>query len=167
MMLKREPLSLRDLVAQAASAAEPTAHDRKIDLTVTCPDSGDVVGDEQRLAQVIDNLLSNALKFTPPGGSVAVTVETKPDTVLVEVADTGFGISDEEQQRLFTRFFRTDTAMKRAIQGTGLGLSIVKAIVEGHGGTISVQSAEGEGATFRVALPTAAPITNEPIEAAA
>ena len=167
MMLKREPLSLRDLVAQAVSAAEPIAHDRKIDLTVTCPDSGDVVGDEQRLGQVIDNLLSNGLKFTPPGGSVAVTVTTKPDTVLIEVADTGFGISDEEQQRLFTRFFRTDAAMKRAIQGTGLGLSIVKAIVEGHGGTISVQSAEGEGATFRVELPTAASIRNEPIKAAA
>lgn len=167
MMLKREPLSVRELVAQAVTAAEPTAHDRKIDLTVTSRDSGDVVGDEQRLAQVIDNLLSNALKFTPPGGSVSVNVTKERDRVLVEVADTGFGISDEEQQRLFTRFFRTDQAMKRSIQGTGLGLSIVKAIVEGHGGTITVQSAEGEGATFRVALPTAASITNEPIKAAA
>jgi signal transduction histidine kinase len=167
MMLKRDLLSLRELVAQAVSAAEPTAQDRKIDLTLTAPDNGYVVGDEQRLAQVVDNLLSNALKFTPPGGSVAVSVTTMEDTVLLEVADTGFGISSDEQERLFTRFFRTDAAMKRAIQGTGLGLSIVKAIVEGHGGTISVESAEGEGATFRVALPTATSIPNEPIKAAA
>jgi signal transduction histidine kinase len=167
MMLKRDLLSLRELVGQAVSAAEPTAQDRKIDLTLTSPDNGYVVGDEQRLAQVVDNLLSNALKFTPPGGSVAVSVTTMDDTVLIEVADTGFGISSDEQERLFTRFFRTDAAMKRAIQGTGLGLSIVKAIVEGHGGTISVESAEGEGATFRVALPTATSITNEPIKAAA
>jgi signal transduction histidine kinase len=167
MTLAHEPLSLRELVAQAVSAAAPTAHDRKIDLTFSCRDGGDVVGDEQRLAQVVDNLLSNALKFTPPGGSVSVTLLKDGDTVLVEVADTGFGISADEQQRLFTRFFRTQAAMKRAIQGTGLGLSIAKAIVEGHGGTISVESVEGEGATFRVALPTAAAVTAEPIEAAA
>jgi signal transduction histidine kinase len=98
---------------------------------------------------------------------VDVSVTTVNDKVLVEVADSGFGISDEEQERLFTRFFRTDAAVKRAIQGTGLGLSIVKAIVEGHGGTISVESAEGEGSTFRVALPIAASITTEPITAAA
>ena len=96
-----------------------------------------------------------------------MTVENDGTTVLVEVADTGFGISADEQQRLFTRFFRTETAVKRAIQGTGLGLSIVKAIVEGHGGTISVESAEGQGATFRVALPSAIAVTTEPFEAAA
>ncbi|MDX6435403.1 MAG: hypothetical protein QOK34_237, partial [Gaiellaceae bacterium] len=167
MTLEHEPLELRELVENAVAAAAPTAGSRSIDLTFTCRDDGDVLGDEQRLAQVVDNLLSNALKFTPPGGSVTVTLERDRDTVLVEVADTGFGISPDDQQRLFTRFFRTETAVKRAIQGTGLGLSIVKAIVEGHGGTIGVESAGGQGATFRVALPSATPVTNEPIEAAA
>ena len=167
MTLEREPLNLRELVENAVSAAAPIAKRRSIDLTFICDDGADVVGDDQRLAQVIDNLLSNALKFTPPGGSVDVTVENDGTTVLVEVADTGFGISADEQQRLFTRFFRTETAVKRAIQGTGLGLSIVKAIVEGHGGTISVESAEGQGATFRVALPSAIAVTTEPFEAAA
>jgi signal transduction histidine kinase len=167
MTLEHEPLSLRELVENAVSAAAPTAQSQSIDLTITCRDDGDVVGDDQRLAQVIDNLLSNALKFTPPGGSVNVTVTTNRDRVLVEVADSGLGIPADEQEQLFTRFFRTDTAVKRAIQGTGLGLSIVKAIVEGHGGTITVESAEGEGATFRVALPAAAAVTTKPLEAVA
>jgi signal transduction histidine kinase len=167
MTLEREPLELRGLVENAVSAAAPTAQSQSIDLTFTCRDVGGVFGDEQRLAQVVDNLLSNALKFTPPGGSVTVTLERDRDTVLVEVADTGFGISRDEQERLFTRFFRTENAVKRAIQGTGLGLSIAKAIVEGHGGTISVESAEGRGASFRVALPSAVAATSEPYEAAA
>ena len=98
---------------------------------------------------------------------MTVTLERDRNIAVVEVADTGFGISADDQQRLFTRFFRTETAVKRAIQGTGLGLSIAKAIVEGHGGTIGVESVGGNGATFRVALPSAMAVTNEPIEAAA
>jgi signal transduction histidine kinase len=167
MELERAPLVLRELIENAVSAAVPTAQTRSIDLTFACHDAGNVVGDDQRLAQVVDNLLSNALKFTPPGGSVAVTLRKDGNTVLVEVADTGFGISPEEQERLFTRFFRTESAVKQAIQGTGLGLSIAKAIVEGHGGTIGVESADGKGATFRVALPSAMAVTTAPIEAAA
>jgi signal transduction histidine kinase len=167
MELERAPLVLRELIENAVSAAVPTAQARSIDLTFACHDAGNVVGDDQRLAQVVDNLLSNALKFTPPGGSVAVTLRKDGNTVLVEVADTGFGISPDEQDRLFTRFFRTESAVKRAIQGTGLGLSIAKAIVEGHGGTIGVESADGKGATFRVALPSAMAGATAPIEAAA
>jgi signal transduction histidine kinase len=167
MTLEREPLELRELVENAVSAAAPTAQSRSIDLTFTCGDGGEVVGDDQRLAQVVDNLLSNALKFTPAGGSVSVTLRRDGNTVLVEVADTGFGISPDEQERLFTRFFRTETAVKQAIQGTGLGLSIAKAIVEGHGGTIGVESADGKGATFRVALPSTMAVTTKPYEAAA
>ena len=167
MTLEREPLELQELIENAVSAAAPTAASRSIDLTFTCRDGGEVLGDGQRLGQVVDNLLSNALKFTPPGGSVTVTLHKDRDTVVVEVADTGFGISSDDQERLFTRFFRTETAVKRAIQGTGLGLSIAKAIVEGHGGTIGVESVDGKGATFRVALPSAMAVTNKQIEAAA
>jgi signal transduction histidine kinase len=164
MTLKSDRLRLRDLCEQAVSAAAPTAQTRSIELAFVCHDDGNVIGDPQRLAQVIDNLLSNALKFTPPLGTVTLSVLRDADDVIVEVADTGLGISPEEQERLFTRFFRTEAAREQAIQGTGLGLSIVKAIVEGHHGTISVESAEGRGATFRVVLPAAVAVETEELQ---
>jgi signal transduction histidine kinase len=88
-------------------------------------------------------------------------------TVVIEVSDTGLGISPADQKKLFTRFFRTEAAMRKAIKGTGLGLSIVKAIVEGHGGEITVESAEGKGATFRIVLPLAAAVGSQPVKEAA
>jgi signal transduction histidine kinase len=112
-----------------------------------------VTGDRARLAQVIDNLLSNALKFTPPGGRIRVRAEIAGGEALVEVADDGPGIGPDDQARLFERFFRTEAAVANAIQGTGLGLAIAKMMVEAHGGAIAVESAEGAGATFRVRLP--------------
>ncbi|MGZ8696785.1 MAG: sensor histidine kinase, partial [Gaiellaceae bacterium] len=130
-------------------------------------DNADVIGDKQRLAQVIDNLLSNALKFTPSSGSVGISVIAREATVLIEVKDSGIGISAADQKKLFTRFFRTEAAMRKAVKGTGLGLSIVKVIVEGHGGAITVESAEGKGATFRIVLPLAASVTSQPVEEAA
>jgi len=112
-----------------------------------------VLGDRSRLAQVLDNVLSNALKFTPPGGRVAVGVAVTGDGVVTEVADTGMGMTPEEQERLFQRFFRTAEATRQAIQGTGLGLTISKGIVEAHRGAISVESAKGLGTRFRIILP--------------
>jgi signal transduction histidine kinase len=103
---------------------------------------------------VVDNLLSNAIKFTPAGGSVTARLLTQGERVVIEIADTGMGMAATDQEGLFTRFFRTESARKNAIQGTGLGLSIVKAIVDAHGGEITVESAEGEGTTFRVYIPT-------------
>jgi signal transduction histidine kinase len=116
---------------------------------------------------VIDNLLSNALKFTPPNGSIGISVIARHDKVVIEVADSGIGISAADQTKLFIRFFRTEAAVRKAIKGTGLGLSIVKAIVEGHGGEISVESAEGKGATFRIVLPLAAAVGSQPVKEAA
>jgi signal transduction histidine kinase len=153
MTLDRQPLDLADLVQHAVEAALPAASEREINITVV-PCTGAIVrGDSQRLEQVLDNLLSNALKFTPRNGSVDVRVSTKRDEVVLEVADSGIGIPASAQLELFTRFFRTDAAIASAIQGTGLGLSIVKAIVEGHGGGVGAESVEGEGATFRITLP--------------
>jgi two-component system, OmpR family, phosphate regulon sensor histidine kinase PhoR len=106
-----------------------------------------------RLAQLVDNLISNAIKFTPKGGRVDVRVAACEDTVVIEVRDTGLGISPEEQGRLFDRFFRTQAATDNAIAGTGLGLSIAKAIVDAHRGSIGVESVEGRGTTFHVELP--------------
>jgi signal transduction histidine kinase len=111
--------------------------------------------DPTRLAQLLDNLLSNAIKFTPDGGAVTVTVAGRGgDGVHLEVADTGVGIPEAEQARLFERFFRASTAA--VARGTGLGLSIVKSIAEAHGGTVAVRSAPGVGTTFLVDLPAQA-----------
>jgi signal transduction histidine kinase len=165
--LEKDLVSIPELLDQAVAAALPAAADRHIDITVHARDDAEVIGDKQRLAQVLDNLLSNALKFTPSGGSVGISVIAHEDTVLLEVEDSGIGISAADQKKLFTRFFRTEAAMRKAIKGTGLGLSIVKAIVEGHGGEITVESAEGQGATFRIALPLAASVASLPVEEAA
>jgi signal transduction histidine kinase len=114
-----------------------------------------LVGDRGRLAQVLDNLVSNALKFTPEGGTVQVRTSAHEEHVVLEVEDTGIGIPQDDQPRLFDRFFRSAVAEDQAIPGTGLGLAIVKAIVEAHSGRISISSREGVGTTFRVELPLA------------
>ncbi len=165
--LEKDLVSIPELLDQAVAAALPAAADRQIDMTVHVRDDADVIGDKQRLAQVIDNLLSNALKFTPSNGSVGISAIAGEDTVLIEVKDSGIGISAADQKKLFTRFFRTEAAMRKAIKGTGLGLSIVKAIVEGHGGEITVESAVDKGATFRIVLPLAASVASQPVEEAA
>ena len=112
-----------------------------------------MIGDRGRLGQVLDNLVSNALKFTNEGGSVDVNVTSSNGEAILEVRDTGIGIRKGEQAQLFDRFFRSSEATERAIPGTGLGLTIVKAIVERHEGTIEVESAAGKGTTMRVRLP--------------
>jgi signal transduction histidine kinase len=164
--LEKDFVDVSELLDEAIAAALPTAADRQIDMTLHAGDIAHVIGDRQRLAQVFDNLLSNALKFTPPNGSVVVSMFARDTTVLVEVSDTGLGISPADQKKLFTRFFRTETAMQKEIKGTGLGLSIVKAIVEGHGGEITVESAEGKGATFTIVLPLAAAVVPQPVKEA-
>jgi signal transduction histidine kinase len=119
--------------------------------------SGDtaVFGESGRLGQLLDNLVSNAVKFTPDGGSVSVSVKAENGAVVLEVADCGIGIPESERARLFERFFRASTAVSRQIPGTGLGLHIAQAIVDAHGGRITVSSVVGEGTTFRVELPPA------------
>jgi len=165
--LEKDLVSVPELLDQAVAAALPAAADRQIDVTVHARDEAEVIGDKQRLAQVLDNLLSNALKFTPTGGSVGISVIAREDTVLIEVEDSGIGISAADQKKLFTRFFRTEAAVRKAIKGTGLGLSIVKAIVEGHGGQITVESAENKGAAFRIVLPLATAVASQPVKEAA
>ena len=109
--------------------------------------------DAGRLGQVLDNLVSNALKFTPSGGSVMVSAGNGNGKVRLEVTDTGIGVPHEEIGQLFSRFYRASTATRREIPGTGLGLVIARAIVEAHGGTISLESIEGEGTRVAVTLP--------------
>ena len=167
LSLLEEDVGLATVAEECVAAVRPTALTRQIELTLVTSGTTRVLGDRQRLAQVLDNLLSNALKFTPEGGSVAVRVTGGSDEVVVTVADTGIGVADSEQDQLFGRFFRTTAAMKSALQGTGLGLSIARAIVEAHGGEIGVTSRVGEGSTFRVALPAAASLAEDEHAAAA
>jgi signal transduction histidine kinase len=146
-------IELVGLVKESVDAARPAADAKGINLELTAGVVAVVEADRLRLAQVFDNLLSNAIKFTPAGGRVAVRVLAVGKRAVVEVSDSGMGISAEDQLLLFTRFFRSAAANQRAIQGTGLGLAITKAIVDSHGGAIRVRSDVGQGATFSVELP--------------
>jgi signal transduction histidine kinase len=144
---------LDQLVREAVEAARPLAAEHEVGLELDVEGGAELIGDRARLAQILDNLIANAVKFTPPGGHIEVRTFRGADVVVVEVADTGIGISDEDQDRLFQRFFRAEGAILHSIEGTGLGLAIVKAIVDAHGGELSVESISGQGTTFRIALP--------------
>jgi signal transduction histidine kinase len=153
LAIEFDEIDLAQLVSEAVEGARPAARANGIDLRASIAPRARIVGDRARLAQVLDNLITNALKFTPGGGSVSVSVAERGGQATIEVADTGLGISREDQARLFERFFRTSRATEGAIPGTGLGLTITKAIVERHGGKISVESTEGAGTTMRVEIP--------------
>jgi signal transduction histidine kinase len=153
--LEKSPFELIGLLTEAVDAALPAAEAKDIAIQLNADHVAEVDADRARLAQVFDNLISNAIKFTPPGGRIDVRAVGRHDHVHIEIADSGMGISAEDQPRLFRRFFRTSTANEQAIQGTGLGLAIVKAIVDGHGGRVTVESEVGSGTTFCVELPLA------------
>jgi PAS domain S-box-containing protein len=146
-------VDLGELARSAVEAAEPNAKVGGVQLHLHVDETTPVRCDPDRIGQVFDNLLTNAVKFTPAGGDVDIRVAPAADSVTIEVADTGIGIPNAEQQQLFTRFFRASTATDRAIPGIGLGLTIVRAIVDAHRGTVSVSSVEGKGTTFRISLP--------------
>ena len=154
---------LTELAQTALEGARPQAEKGGIELTLDASGEQLVDGDPHRLAQVVENLVSNAIKFTPSGGRVAVKVERTAAAVALEVADTGIGIERDDLGRLFDRMYRADEAERRHIQGTGLGLTIVKAIVDAHEATIAVSSEPGVGTTFRVELPVrSAPEPHDP-----
>lgn len=129
------------------------ADEKKLTLKVEAAEPVQVEGDPSRLQQVVVNLLDNAIKYTPQGGAVSVTVRAEADKAVLTVTDTGIGISEEGQSQIFERFYRTDKARSRKLGGIGLGLSIVKSIGAAHGGRVTVQSTEGAGSTFRFEIP--------------
>ena len=153
--LELSELDLGALVAESAEAAKPAAVAKEIELAFAADPAPPMPGDRTRLGQLVDNLISNAVKFTPNGGRVGIRLRAQGARATLEVADSGIRIAPSEQARLFDRFFRASSATARAIPGTGLGLVISKAIAEAHDGTISVESREGAGTTFRVELPLA------------
>jgi len=146
-------VDLASLAAESVETARPIAEEKSISLTLATSPLPLLAGDRARLAQLLDNLISNAIKFTPEGGRVDVRASVSRGNAVVEVRDTGMGIPVEEQEHVFESFFRTSRATDEAIQGTGLGLAISKAIVHAHGGRITLASSEGEGATFHVSIP--------------
>jgi PAS domain S-box-containing protein len=151
--LALEPLDVRDVARDAVEAARPSAEEKGIELSLSLDGRLPVQADRARLGQLLDNLLTNAIKFTAEGGRVDVSAARAESHAVVAVSDSGIGIPEEEQRDLFTGFFRSAAATERAIPGTGLGLAIARTIVEAHGGSIDVASAEGAGATFTVRLP--------------
>ena len=153
LALDLQEVDLNELAATCVESARPAAGAREIELTLSRGSTRRIQGDPTRLEQMMDNLISNAIKFTPVGGRVAVRTASNVDHALFEVSDTGPGISGPDQVHLFDRFFRTRDAIDRAIKGTGLGLAITKAIVDAHRGTITVDSGVGRHSTFRVQLP--------------
>lgn len=148
------PLELEPLVHDLVSELMVLAEDQQILLTRESQPVPLVLGDRERLQQLLINLLDNAIRYTSPGGSVVVRMGLKEDYVAIAVEDTGVGIGPEHLSRLFDRFYRTDASRVKNSGGTGLGLPIVKEIAEAHRGTVTVQSEIGKGSVFTLLLPT-------------
>ena len=162
LTLQIEDVDLGGLAAECVEAAQPTADGNRIRLNLNRGLSEPLRADPIRLAQMMDNLVSNAIKFTPVDGHVTVSTTVRGGEAVFEVADSGIGVATVDQAQLFDRFFRTRAAVARATPGTGLGLTITKAIVDAHGGSIDVTSAVGVGTTFRVRLPLSHASLDEP-----
>jgi len=153
--LQNEPVRLAAIAQDSVDGMRPWALEKKVRLELDADPAPETLGDRRRLGQVLDNLLSNAIKFTDEGGAVTVEVRGDGDTATIVVADTGIGIPADEQGHVFSRFYRTRSASELALPGTGLGLPITRALVDQHGGTIELESVEGEGTRVTVTLPVA------------
>jgi two-component system phosphate regulon sensor histidine kinase PhoR len=150
------PLSV--LLEECASQFADAASARRIGLEICpCDETLTARADEEGVRTILNNLVDNAIKYTPPEGSVRVSFASQGDFVTLEVRDTGIGIALKDQARVFERFYRVDKARSREVGGTGLGLSIVKHLAQAFGGSVGLESQPGKGATFRVSLPQGAP----------
>jgi signal transduction histidine kinase len=158
LLVCKRPIDLDVIVHACVASYTDRCRALSIDLDSRVERAA-VVGDPERLAQVVDNLLSNAVRYTDPGGRVAVTLETGGDEVVVTVADSGIGIAPKQRARIFDRFWRSPEARERTADGSGVGLAVVSELVDVHDGRVAVESEPGRGTTFSVFLPAWAPTT--------
>ncbi len=154
--LERVPVNLSEVVRLVVADLFSRAEGNGIEIDVDVPDNAPIAGVHADLEAVVKNLVSNAVKYNRVGGKVSVGLRTVGGARILTVADSGIGIRQQDLPRIFERFYRVDTARSRETGGTGLGLSIVRHAVERHSGTVQVESALGEGTTFRVTLPIGA-----------
>ncbi|KKK62977.1 hypothetical protein LCGC14_2998940 [marine sediment metagenome] len=160
--IKRSVFDLDAVVGECVQTARPTAEQKEIELKLDTDPVAEYSGDRDRVGQLFDNLLSNAIKYTPDKGRVALRSRLEDNQVRFEVQDTGVGLSEEDCQRVFEKFYRVGKD-KNMAAGTGLGLPLAKHIVEDvHGGSLSAESTLGEGSTFAVTLPSAGQLTGQP-----
>ncbi len=154
LSLELEDVSINDVLARSIRNNTQQANAKEIKLNTNLPDNLPFIsGDPKRLEQIFNNLISNAVKYTPPEGEVDIYVEIKQTVLRVFVKDTGMGIGAEDQAKIFERFYRVRRPETDSIEGTGLGLAIVKSLVEAHEGKIDIKSVIGKGSTFRVTMP--------------
>jgi len=151
----RQRVPLDEVLEKISSLQKAQADEKGIDYRVNEAQHVQVHADRDQMGQLWTNLISNAIKYTPPGGKVTVTLTAEDGWAVGSVADTGIGIAPEDQGRIFEEFYRTAKAKQIEARGTGLGLPLVKRIVEGHGGTLEVNSTPGEGSRFTFRLPPA------------
>jgi signal transduction histidine kinase len=154
--LQLRPLDLAEVLADSVEDLGETAAERGLELVVTVEeDLPPVLADPTHLQRVLQNLISNAIKFSHDGDQVVLSLGHQDSEVVLTISDTGIGIPAEEQDQLFSRFFRSSLAVEDEIQGTGLGLALVRTVVEWHEGSVHVDSVEGQGTTVTVRLPSA------------
>ncbi len=152
--IRRETVVLNNLIEESVMNLKNLADEKSQQVTINVPpDLPPVEADGKRLRQIVDNLISNAIKYTPPEGAITVEAAPHSDSIVVSIQDTGMGISPEDQAQIFERFYRVRRPETDAIEGTGLGLAIVKSLVEAHGGQIGIRSHLGEGSMFYFTLP--------------
>ncbi len=161
-VVAREPLELLALSREVAARLAPLAAERDVAVVIPGGPPAVVRADRLALEQILSNLLENAVRHTPGGGTVSVTAGSEAAQVTLTVADTGEGIAPEHLPRLFDRFYRADRSRTRRTGGAGLGLAIVKTLVEAHGGTVGVESTVGQGTRFTLRLDAAAPSVPTP-----
>ncbi len=146
-------MDLSALAAEVTEQLEPVAHVKALHMRCVANQRVTVTGDPGWLERCLLNLLDNAIKYTPPGGCISVSVSRDGDHARVDVCDTGVGMAPDVVQHIFERFYRVDPARSSAVEGAGLGLSLVKWIVDHHEGRIQVRSRPGNGSTFAIWLP--------------
>jgi two-component system phosphate regulon sensor histidine kinase PhoR len=147
-------VGVSQFVESCLDTAQRPAKEKGLRISVNMPQQlPDVAGDRRRLGEILQNLLDNAIQYTPPGGQIVLGAQATDSEVVFTVSDTGIGIPQADQPRIFERFYRVDAARSREVGGTGLGLAIAKHLVEVHGGRIWVESEVGVGSKFHFSVP--------------